>query len=406
LNNGKSIPVNCFLQDNLYDPASDRWTGTHLQNYMVARALMNAGLRVCFIVANSTGSEFPVPELYRSIDVHQLMVNRRAPLLDGWRSTLSLLRRIRPDYVYSRGRTWMTGVAGSYARSEGAVSMWASNGEDGCERWKFSKKALGSRRGLHRVALKLLFGAIEDLLYARGIAKADLAINQTSTQQASLKKEFGRDGIVIHSIQDVPDGPFIKEQPPVVLWVGQVVSEKRPELFLRLAEHCADLGATFRMIGRFSESSGLKNDLERLASHEGFEYLGARGRDEVLDQMSRASLIVNTSTPGGDGIPNAMVEAWMRQVPVLSFELDPSGLVSRNDAGIVCDGDFGKFHDACRKLLGDADMLAEMGRRARETALREFSAEGNSVHYLAAIGSVRRGGEKKTLSEVPEPHGA
>jgi glycosyltransferase involved in cell wall biosynthesis len=384
-----SRPTICILQDNLYDPASNGWTGTHLQNFMVSRALMGQGLGVALVVAHTGSMPIPVPDLYGGIDVRQLRVGNRTPFIDGWRPMQELLEKIAPDYVYSRGRTWMSAAANAYAGRSGALSIWASNGEDGCEPWKFTGKLLRSRGNPLRRGAKIPFGLIEDILYARGIRGAGMIVNQTATQMASVKKEFGRDGIVIHSVQEVPEGPFVKDDPPVVLWVGQIVSEKRPGLFLKLAESLAGTGAIFRIIGRLSESSGVKQELDRLVASGTVEYPGPMGRNDVLEQMSRAALIVNTSAPGGDGIPNAMVEAWMREVPSLSFELDPDGLIRTYDIGLVAGGDFDRFTDGCRRLLQNRGSREEMGRRARQAAIQEFSASRNGARYLEVIQSIR-----------------
>jgi hypothetical protein len=175
-------PTICILQDNLYDPATNGWTGTHLQNYMVARALMGQGLGVALVVARAGGTPISVPDLYSGIEVHQLRVGNRTPFIDGWRPLQEILGKIGPDYIYSRGRTWMSAAANASARRTGALSIWASNGEDGCERWKFTAKLLRSRGNPLRRWAKIPLGLIEDVLYARGIKGAGLIINQTASQ--------------------------------------------------------------------------------------------------------------------------------------------------------------------------------------------------------------------------------
>ncbi|MBC6950508.1 hypothetical protein DWB58_21485, partial [candidate division KSB1 bacterium] len=112
----------CFLQDNLYSPEATEWTGTHLQNFLLANHFKAAGMRVCFLVA-SASPEIKPSNLYEGMPVYSLKVPRIAPFSVAWTKTIRLLQRISPDFVYVKGRSWLAGVARAYAGATGAKFM-------------------------------------------------------------------------------------------------------------------------------------------------------------------------------------------------------------------------------------------------------------------------------------------
>jgi glycosyltransferase involved in cell wall biosynthesis len=350
----------------------------------VARALRGVGFDVAFLVVGPK-RQGRTPDVYDGMTVRHLQVRDRLPFMGGWKSLRSALEELQPRFLYTRGRSWLTGAAAAYAHANGAVSIWATNGEDSCEQWKFTRRAFRTGHSPQRIVMRGAAGIIEDIMYARGIRRADVILNQTATQRESLRREFDRDGIVIHSIQDLPDGPFIKRLPPVVLWIGQLVADKRPGLFLDLVERCSDLDVEFRLIGKMSPSSGIEERLKGLRGHPRFSYLGSLSRDDVHAQLTEASLIVNTSTRSGDGVPNAMIEAWMRQTPALTMEIDPDGLIASQGGGIVCGDDIERMALSLRELLLDPALLQEMGEKAGEIARNEFSAERNGRRYRETL---------------------
>lgn len=379
IDNVKAQALLCFVQDSLYDPSAGDWTGTHLQNFLLAKHFKASGMRVCFLVA-SASPEIRNSDLYEGMPIYSLRVPLIAPFSLAWTKTIRLLQSISPDFVYVKGRSWLAGVARAYAGATGAKFMWASNNEDGCGPWKYSKKTLATSKGPLRKAAKLLVSAVEDMIYARAIARADFCINQTHRQQRELDNAFQKKGIVIPSIQEVPAGPFQKDPEPFLLWVGYFAREKGPEWFLRLAHTFKDAAFKFCMVGAPSPSMPLTEERTLAQQNANFEYLGQLPHAEVLKLMERAWLLVSTSGSNGDGIPNAMVEAWLREVPTLSLQLDPEEIIQKHDIGVVVQN-FEELRAALPGLLSMPSRLQEMGKRARQKAQELFGGKANIARY-------------------------
>ncbi|MBA7565087.1 hypothetical protein ES708_06762 [subsurface metagenome] len=128
------------------------------------------------------------------------------------------------------------------------------------------------------------------------IRNADGIIAQTQYQQKLLKLNFQRDSIVLESICLLPDNLPLEEQPPVVLWVGNMRRVKRPDLFLKLAAAMPE--AKFRMIGGASswENPNYFEELKKSAALlPNLEFLGFIPYQQAARYFATASILVSTS---------------------------------------------------------------------------------------------------------------
>jgi glycosyltransferase involved in cell wall biosynthesis len=126
-----------------------------------------------------------------------------------------------------------------------------------------------------------------------------LTVSQSSAQ--SLERHHGwRDVTVIpegYTPHAVP--PVVKEPEPTVVFLGRFVAMKRPE----------DAIDAFRLLRRTFGSAQLWliGDGPRLGrlskdAPPGVEFLGRLGRDDVLDRLARAHVLVATSVREGWGL--------------------------------------------------------------------------------------------------------
>ncbi|MBT9138604.1 MAG: hypothetical protein DDT31_01173 [Syntrophomonadaceae bacterium] len=212
---------------------------------------------------------------------------------------------------------------------------------------------------------KISFGTFGNWL---DIKLADAIIVQNKYQKKMLKKNYGKDGVLIKmpfplTEQGMPE----KTNPPIVLWVGSMAEVKQPELFVRLAEVIPE--ARFRMIGGHSGNQEFYDRIKAKSKKiPNFEFLGVIPFNEINEYFSRASILVNTSM--FEGFPHAFIQAWMHYVPVVSLNADPDELLCKNGLGFHSKT-FDQLIEDVKTLLHDEVLREEMGVKGREYVERE-----------------------------------
>jgi glycosyltransferase involved in cell wall biosynthesis len=206
-------------------------------------------------------------------------------------------------------------------------------------------------------------------LYRLGLRLADAVVCRTENQQAALTRRYGRESLRIPSACEVP-----ARRPEAgagggrtgILWVGRGHPLKQPELFLDLAarlpkERCVMVVMQDPLhpdvMQRVRErAAGLAN----LTLHEDMPW-SAAGR-----LFEDAKLFVNTSTY--EGFPTTFVQAAMQAVPILSWSVDPDGVLTTQGIGFCAGGSFERLAAQAERLCASEPERAEMARRARDYA--------------------------------------
>ena len=202
------------------------------------------------------------------------------------------------------------------------------------------------------------------------IKLADAIIVQSEFQKTMLKKNFGKEGILIKMPFPLTErGMSEKAKPPIVLWVGSIAEVKQPELFVKLAEVIP--GAAFQMIGGHSGSQEFYNKINESCKRIlNFEFFGVIPFHEIDEYFSRASILVNTSI--FEGFPHAFIQAWMHYVPVVSLNADPDELICKNKLGFHSKT-FETLIGDVKTLLENEDLRREMGKNARKYVEKEHN---------------------------------
>jgi glycosyltransferase involved in cell wall biosynthesis len=162
-----------------------------------------------------------------------------------------------------------------------------------------------------------------------------------------------------------------------VLFVGRLVEQKRPDLFLRvvanLAQRCAERTVKAKVIGE----GPMRPQLQALATRLG---LGP-DRLELIDKCDdmgsaygQADLVLLTS--GWEGTPNVLLEAMACGVPVVATRVGGVPEIAGCNRALLADpGDENGLTVAAFKLLQNQNLRRELGRRAAEYVARFHSVE-------------------------------
>lgn len=200
-----------------------------------------------------------------------------------------------------------------------------------------------------------------------------------------------RNGVDLEALQPQPADPAavrrelgLAPDTPLVGVVGSFLPVKRFDLFLKAAQRVAadHPDAVFLVVG----DGGLRAELEAQASALGIEnrVLFPGFRDDVPRVLSALDVFVLSSD--SEGTPYVVVEAMAMGKPVVATKAGgvPEQVRTGTEGFLVDCGDDAGLASGISRLLSDDALRAEMGRRARARAEREFS-QAKAVEQLQAV---------------------
>ena len=128
--------------------------------------------------------------------------------------------------------------------------------------------------------------------------------------------------------------------------------------------------------------------MSAIQSTSNLEYLGPKSQREVNALLARAHVYVNTST--FEGFANTFIQAWMREVAVVSLQVDPDGVLADESVGIYA-GSEDKLLCAVRSLLEDPVLRADYAARGQRYAMQVHSIQNaQRLVQLIEAGAVAR----------------
>jgi glycosyltransferase involved in cell wall biosynthesis len=331
---------------------------------------------------NGASDDARHPERYRVIRVGN---NPGAPRLGFIAQALPLykaLREIQPHAIYQRVACGYTGICAYYARRHQSQLVWHVAHDSDVS----PNESLDGRNPVRRY--------LEKRSVEYGIRRADRIVTQTSVQANLLERNYQRAAdAVIPNFHPLPSERIDKTGPLTVVWVAGIKPWKRPEAFVDLAESLRDLSdVRFVMVGGSSTGRGDREWTEallrRIRENPNLDYLGPRSQSEVNELLARSHIFVNTSRH--EGFPNTFIQAWMREAAVVSLDVDPDGLLERENTGIFCGGSPERLAGAVRELIARPDLRARFTAHARDYALAQHSmANAAKLAQLLATSPVR-----------------
>ncbi|MBA3731356.1 MAG: glycosyltransferase [Gammaproteobacteria bacterium] len=302
-----------------------------------------------------------VPQGYKIIQVADAKgIRRFGEFLDAPR-LLTLLARIRPDIIYQRVGCGYTGIAAYHAARNPCQVIWHVAHE--MEVQPFNRV----------MSKNMLFRYLDKKTLEYGIRNVGKIIVQTSQQQALLARHYNRVPVArIDNWHPIPQEKIEKPEGIEVVWVANLKAWKQPDLFLRLARDLAHLrDVRFTMIGDRAwpeeRQDKFLQDVKRL---ENLSYLGGCTQDEVNSVLARANIFVNTSVQ--EGFPNTFIQAWMRQVPVVSLNVNPDNVLDERHIG-YCSGTYDQLKHNVLDLIDQPGMRQRMGLEAQDYAFSTYS---------------------------------
>jgi glycosyltransferase involved in cell wall biosynthesis len=296
------------------------------------------------------------------------------------RSLYRKLRDIDPCIIYQRVACAYTGICAFYSRRHATPLLWHVAHDT-----EVTPQLLDRARNM--VRLRLEKWAVES-----GAKHATRIVVQTRHQAHLLQKNYGRAADAVVANFHPPAAETIdKSGPLTVIWIANLKPWKQPEVFVRLANSLSSCSEVrFVIVGAPAATSG--NQRWQLALMQGIQnapnlqYLGQKSHTEVNELLARAHIFVNTSVH--EGFPNTFIQAWLRDVVVVSLQVDPDHSLERRGVGIVAHSESGLVA-AVRGLIDNPDVRAAYLERGRVHAIEHHSLR-NADELVGLLRAYRR----------------
>ncbi|OHB62910.1 MAG: hypothetical protein A2Y76_11515 [Planctomycetes bacterium RBG_13_60_9] len=277
---------------------------------------------------------------------------------------MNAISQVDPDIIYTRSATAHLAMAARYAMRSKCLLIWH----------------ISSMRDVQRFTAASLrtipFDYLDKRMTEYGIRHADYIIGQVKCQDDLLRQNYGRAcDLIVGNWHPEPAQPCGKGRAVKVVWIANIKPLKKPEAFIDLAERLTTINdVECIMIGR-PGSPRYQQDLEsRMRNVRRLIYLGERSIDEVNRILAESHILVNTSAY--EGFPNTFIQAWFREVPVVSLHVDPDGILAREGVGFHS-GSLERLAHDTKRLIENSDLRTRMGTRARALARQNHSLTRN-----------------------------
>jgi len=345
----------CFVLEYFFPEVKG---GSELQSWFIAQELMRKGWEVHYIRENrkkrsgleTNGGLF----LYALPQRHTKL---------KWLNIFRLyfhMRKIKSPFWYCRGTISYLFPVWLITKLIGGKVIWACSSDVQIAPFKQDK---------NRTLIYKAFSKLDRNLFMRAVKRIDLILLQSHTQKRMLKENMGLDGKVIRNGHPV-HGLQRQKRDPIILWIGRLEYRKNPEKIAEIANRLKDKSYEIIVVGNpmgNEECGELFRSVEK--SNPNFCFTGELERDELLNLMDRAKLLVNTSLV--EGFSNTFVEAWLRGLPVITLGLDPDNLIKEHNLGKVS-GSMEQMEGNIKTLMSDDKLWSFMSDKCRLFASKEF----------------------------------
>lgn len=369
---------------------SERGGGAEVQANFLAQELAERGYIVSYVCQTTIVSKIDTIDKIGNIDVHYLKPSGRFQWQDQ-NKYLASLNIIQPNYILQRLSSNVTYVLGKYCAKNDCKLIWfCTDNKSPFSDFHFSKfkeRSTIKSLGLLKYNIFAVSNKLMDYYRTKGMKQVDRAFSQNDFQKENIKQNFGLD-----SGRMISGHPIPKQQidltkrfnNKIVLWCANFGTHKRPELFIDLARKMEDTNYRFVMVGGHSD----KNYVNQLLANKPKNLIvtGQLSFDEALSYFNEATIFVNTSTPGGDGFPNTFIQAWLRQMPVISFGFDPDGIIVENGLGY----NISKSEEASKQiniLFNNQEKYEKLAKSAYNYAIENHSIEKMTDNFLKVLAS-------------------
>lgn len=351
--------------------------GVELQTRYLGQALSNSGWRVIYLspsVAQKKGievidSNIQVWWLPQKSYGFQYRVQELEEILDQTQSSVF--------YMRGRGQLQESGIVLDYAKKKAIPFVFALSSDTDLDFSSGMNAILTSHKKAWRKTALIPYALWSDWKFRTTLYRADCLLGQHENQARRIRRELQRESCILRTMHCEIDREIKKPPKNRLVWATNYRPWKQGELFLRLAQSLSEIDMEFVMIYGRTKKEYIDPILTKAQGLRNVKMVGESSPEVVEQEIEQAALFVNTSLPC-EGFPNTFVQSWLRETPVVSLQVDPGGVLSRENVGI-CSGSFERMVEDVSHLIFNREKRMEMGKRARTYAEKTHGLQKNTA---------------------------
>lgn len=345
--------------------------GAQENTLLTCRGLKEHGHQVTLIAGSETGPEGSLWDDAEQIgcDLIRLDTLRRAvrPMHD-WRAHKQLqaiFRRIKPDVVHTHSSK--AGILGRSAAARAAVpiivhtihGMSFNRTQPAPVRWAFTVLERWAAR--RTTTMVCVADAMTDQAVAAGIAPRDRFVTVRSGMEVDRFKpdEAAR--------QQMRQSWGVCDDDIVVGTIARVFKNKGYEQIIAAMPRAVTRHRRLKFVwvGHGAHRQRYERQLRRLDLADRVHLVGLVEPRAIPELLSGFDVLLHASR--WEGLPRAVVQALLTDVPAISFDNDgaPEVVISDETGVLVRYGDIAGLSDAIVKLAQDGGLRSSLGRAGR-----------------------------------------
>jgi glycosyltransferase involved in cell wall biosynthesis len=365
----------CIISEyanSLFDKDKVEAGGAEIQMTFLAKELRKRSYDVSLIAFGSTDKSFKITDkikLYNPFDIKGYGYIYLHPY--NIYKLFKTLNIIDADVYIQRAATPLTGFISFFSKLKNKKFIYSVSSEaDVSETLEINS-----------------FNDFKKLFFKFGVKYCDCVVCQTNHQIKLLNQKYNKKTKLIKNFYYLSNNEkrINPDSKLIVIWVGRIVKEKRPELFLKLAKYFPMI--TFTMIGGCSgDKKEYFDQIKQSASKiKNLEFLGYIQYDKMDTYYKQAILLVSTSQI--EGFPNTFIEAWGNGIPVVSLGFDPDEIICNNQLGLHSET-FEQLKHDIKTLLENKKLRNKMGSNSRKYIEKEHNINKILEEYEKLIKSL------------------
>ena len=258
------------------------------------------------------------------------------------------LKKVNPDVIIQRAHGPETGICTFYSKLNKKKFIYS----------------IAHDKDVTGLNSKGIFGKIFDY----GIKNADFYIAQSHFQEKKLRKYLNKN---INS-QVIKSGYKISEKnsknKKYVLWVGRYIDWKRPELYLELAQKIPK--EKFLLImPKGSDLKKWKEIVDKTKKMKNIKFIEKVPFHKIQTYFDKAKLFINTSVY--EGFPNTFIQSCLGQTPIISLNVNPDNVLTKNKLGLNSEDNFDKLVNNTKQILENKELHKKFSKNTLKYAKKE-----------------------------------